>query len=207
MAYGLPWCKNEPATIGLASATSKILCGRHNQALSPFDAEAAKFSQFITTNVVDEPLSRGETTLSGPLLEKWAVKTLFNLGFIGALDRGVSRLIPAPELVRVLFSSRSLEDGAGLYFVSGGVSNDGFKVGLAWWAIANRTTGKPTGMMFTFNGVRLAVTIVGMRAETQLRGLGHAHGVDYAGATIIYRPPNIVMTSETAGRKLVNLQW
>jgi hypothetical protein len=206
-AFGLPWCKDEPVTIGLASATSKILCKRHNEALSSFDAEAAKLSRFISSNIVHEPLAHTDITLQGPLIEKWALKTFLNLGFIGALDRGVSRLTPPSNLVKSLFASDKLRNGLGLYFITGGVSNDGFKVGLAWNAIVNRKTGRPDGMTFTFNGLRLAVTAISLRAEAQIRGLGRLKGFDYSAAKVLYHPPNIIMASETAGNKRINLEW
>jgi hypothetical protein len=74
-AFGLEWCKDAPKTIGIASATAKILCKIHNEALSPFDAEASKLSQFLTANVWDDPLKTDTITLSGPFIEKWALKT------------------------------------------------------------------------------------------------------------------------------------
>src|SRR5688500_9935061 len=37
---GFPWCRDAPATIGLANLTSKVLCKRHNSLLSPLDSEA-----------------------------------------------------------------------------------------------------------------------------------------------------------------------
>lgn len=41
-AFGLPWCSDEPLSIELAAATARILCKRHNKALSDFDNEASK---------------------------------------------------------------------------------------------------------------------------------------------------------------------
>jgi len=207
-AFGLAWCKDEPVTIGLASATSKILCRKHNESLAVLDAEAARLSRFVSLNIVEDPLSHAAITLNGQLIEKWALKTLFNLGYIGALDQNsFTRLTPPYEIVRLLFTTEPVQDGIGLYFVSGGISNEDFKVGLAWRAIQNQENGKAIGMTFTFNGLRLAATIVPMRAEKQLRALGLVDGFDYTTAKVIYRPPNIIMGSETAGRKVINLEW
>jgi hypothetical protein len=207
-AFGLSWCKVAPVSIGLASATAKILCKRHNEALSDFDAEASRLSRFIALNVVDEPTLAAETNLDGRLLEKWALKTLFNLGYVGALDpESSTRFTPPPDLVQKLFTGDAVDDGAGLYLVTGTVSNAGFKVGLAWHTIRNRANGKPVGMTFTFNGLRLAVSLPPMRAEEQIRGLGTANEFDFGDARVIYRPPNIIMGSEIAGHKVINLRW
>ena len=38
---GLPWCEDKPKKIGIASLTSKVLCVKHNNALSEVDAAGA----------------------------------------------------------------------------------------------------------------------------------------------------------------------
>ena len=38
---GFSWCKSEEKRIGLGSLTKKILCEKHNSALSPLDAAAS----------------------------------------------------------------------------------------------------------------------------------------------------------------------
>jgi hypothetical protein len=103
-AYGLSWCKDHPVQISLSSAVSKILCRRHNERLSTFDAEAARLSHFLSANVLDDPMGDAQITLRGDLLEKWALKTFINLGYIGGLDpERHMRVRPSEELVRHVF--------------------------------------------------------------------------------------------------------
>src|SRR3954469_10804919 len=71
-AFGLPWCSDHPATIGLGSAVAKILCRKHNSALSDFDGEAAKLSRFLFANIIERPLDEGNVRIQGVRLEKWA---------------------------------------------------------------------------------------------------------------------------------------
>ena len=208
-AVGLPWCREKPVTIGLKSAVAKILCAKHNAALSPFDAEAAKLSRFLQTNVLDQPLVESSITLQGRLIEKWATKTFFNLGYIRGLHREQpNRLDPPPHLVRYIFENGPVADGVGLYFVTGRISNDNYPAGL-WWNVIQHPTRRQEifGLAFTFFGVRFVVSIPPIRAEDRIAGLGEINGFDYSAAKILYRPDNITLTSSSAGLKQIHLEW
>lgn len=208
-AFGLPWCRDDPVTIGMRSAVAKILCGKHNSALSQFDAEAAKLSKFLVTNVLDQPLAEAAVSLNGRHFEKWALKTFFNLGYIRGLHRGQpNRLDPPAHLVRHIFLDEPIPDGVGLYFVTGKVSNQDYGPGLWWNVIQNpKNTAEIFGMAFTFFGVRFVISILPIRAEDKIAGLGLVNGFDYSSAKILYRPPNIGLTSSTAGLKRIDLEW
>jgi hypothetical protein len=207
-AFGLPWCIDEPLSIGLAAATARILCKRHNEALSDLDNEASKLSKFITLNVFAQPLVDDTTTLDGRLIEKWALKTLFNLGYLGALDRPTfARLLPPADIIGCLFSDATVPEGAGLYLLSGGMTNEDYKTGLAWGPIRNHETRKVLGMTFTFNGVRFVVSMLPVRAEDRIRANGVVDGFDYGATNITYRPRNIILGSSSAGKKTINLSW
>jgi len=207
--FGLPWCKDRPVKIGLGNAVSKILCRTHNSALSTYDDEAAKLSRFLSNNILLSPLGNAEVTLNGVLLEKWSLKTLVNLGYIGALDHpAFARVELQDTLVRYLFRDIELKDGVGLYFLTGALSNESYQTGVSWNAIRNLGAGgEIVGMTFTFNGIRFVVSAVPVRAEQHIAAMGNVDGVDYSNAKIFYRPANIVLGSTTAGRKQINLQW
>jgi hypothetical protein len=162
----------------------------------------------MTANIFDEPLINATTTLDGRLLEKWSLKTLLNLGYLGALDRpSFSRLAPPLEIVECLFSTKTVSEGAGLYLVSGGLTNENYKTGLAWSAVRNQETSKILGMGFSFNGLRFVVNLLPIRAERKIKGMGLTGGFDYASASVTYRPNNIIFGSSDAGRKMINLVW
>jgi hypothetical protein len=208
-AVGLSWCRDEPVTVGLRSAVAKILCARHNSALSDFDAEAAKLSRFLQTNLLDHPLVESSISLRGRLLEKWALKTFLNLGYVRGLHRDRSNhLDPPPHLVHYIFRDGPIADGVGLYFVTGTVSNEDFPSGL-WWNVIQHPEQREEiyGMAFTFFGVRFVVSIPPMRAEDRIAGLGKIKGFDYSTAKIVYRPANITLSSQRAGVKQIHLEW
>ena len=207
--FGLAWCRDKPITVTLGSAVSKILCENHNAALSPYDNEAAKLSRFLSSNVLDNPLRNDAVTLNGVHLEKWSLKTMLNLGYMGALDQPTFRRVePAETLVRYLFRDAVLLDGVGLYLLSGGLSNESYNTGVSWNAIRNVSAGgEVAGMTFTLNSIRFVVSAVQERAEEYIRNMGFVAGVDYSKASVCYRPANIVLDSPTAGRKQINLEW
>jgi hypothetical protein len=62
-------------------------------------------------------------------------------------------------------------------------------------------------MTVTFFGIRFVVSIQPHRAEQKIAAMGLVNDFDYANANILYRPPNIVLTSNTAGSKRIYLRW
>src|ERR1051325_5267075 len=109
---GFPWCR-EPLKMGIGSARSKILCSKHNWALSPFDGEAAKLSKFILENLHLQPLAARRKCMNGIFLEKWALKTFFNLGYLRGFHGGEqpNRFNPPEGLVRYLYCNEPIADG------------------------------------------------------------------------------------------------
>lgn len=207
--YGLPWFGDSPRTIGLKSAVAKILCGKHNSALSKFDSEASKLSRFLTRSVLDQPIVEHTITLRGVLLEKWALKTFLNLGYLGALHREQPNEINPPEsLVHHIFHDDPIAEGIGLYFVSGKIANEGFEAGLSWNVIQNRDEMHQVfGMAMVFYGVRFVVSIAPIRAEEKIAQVGVVNGFDYSAAKVLYRVPSIILQSNVAARKQIHLLW
>jgi len=206
--FGLSWCKTEPKTIGLSAAVAKVLCRRHNSALSPYDSKASKLSRFLAANLVEQPMEASEIKLDGWLLEKWALKTFTNLGYIGALDpHNHAQLEPRKDIVEYLFRGASVADGIGLYLVSGSISNTNFTTGVSWNVINNRVDGEVLGMSVLLSGIRFIVNVVPMRAEKKIASMGLVNGVDYTNSRNYYRPYNITLGSDTAARKTITLKW
>ena len=207
--FGLPWCKDQPASVGLNNAVSKILCQTHNSQLSPFDSEASKLSRFLSSNVLEDPLKNDSITIDGIMLEKWFIKTMVNLGYLGAMDQPkYSRIVPEEAIVRYLFKNTNMHDGIELYFISGGLSNTDYKTGISWNAILNTSENdKIVGMLFAFNGIQFVACVVPVRAEELISKMGVINGIDFSIAKIIYRPSNIVLDCNDAGCKRINLLW
>jgi hypothetical protein len=125
---GLPWCKTEERTIGLASASSKMLCKKHNEALSCLDDEAIRMFDFlrelnrlraVQTGMPTQAWRAREWRVNGRLLERWFVKTLINLVHVQGQDMswpgGVRPRIPTREVVEACFGLAPIVRPRGLH--------------------------------------------------------------------------------------------
>jgi len=122
---GMPWLSpGESLETSVASHTAKILCKRHNEALSPLDAGAAEFFSILRQALIDlkrKTLSRKPILhlLSGEALELWMLKVACGLYFaIGAKDGIKLSRTHAIDLTKVqlAFFRREWDARAGLYF-------------------------------------------------------------------------------------------
>lgn len=208
-AMGLPWCRGTPKTIGLKSAVAKILCRKHNSELSVFDNEAANFARYIKDDLVGKPLFDSCILLRGSNLEKWAVKTFFNLGYLRALHpQQPNSISPSEKLVRYIFQNGAIDDGIGLYFISNSVSAETTRDGVSWNVIWNPDQiNQIFGMAIVFCGVRFVLSIIPMRVERQISELGVVNSFDYSKAQVAYRPPNIIFSNQNATQKRINFDW
>jgi hypothetical protein len=104
--------------------TAKILCKRHNEALSPLDAEAGRFFSVLTAALVDlerKTLSRKPIfhLISGEALELWMLKVACG-SYFGVGSKDGKRLTEnfAVDLAKVhrAFFEREWDPRAGLHF-------------------------------------------------------------------------------------------
>jgi hypothetical protein len=115
---GLSWQQNETFNIiPVSGLASRILCERHNNALSTLDACMGSFAQSIAD--YDAALNSNATsdaseirTYSGDDLERWMVKAL--LGLTASNNLAATNL--EPECVDLLFANTAWPEGWGLYF-------------------------------------------------------------------------------------------
>lgn len=123
---GFEWCPNELKEVGLASLTKKVLCGFHNNSLSPLDQAAIDlfkvFKEATRLQRVREGMgamrwSHSVFKIDGSKLETWCLKTLITLSVGGRVCLGPNSTDPnKPDkhLVRSCFSGK-LEQPNGLY--------------------------------------------------------------------------------------------
>lgn len=168
---GLPWCKDSPKRIGLASLTGKLLCTGHNSQLSGAD-EAGKLA-FNAFRDADElahhrnsqrPHRRWQVRrfdVPGLALERWFVKTTINLAITQksnlrwqATGDEVAR-VPR-EFVEVAFAKRDLRKPMGLYFVAQ-VGQHVLATETIAFAPLSLHGEHLVGGIFTFRGVRLLI--------------------------------------------------
>ena len=123
---GFPWCKDEFASVGIESITSKVLCRRHNGLLSEVDAAGIHaFNVFDKAAELTVQKASVATTptliideIDGALLERWFLKTFINLTYrtpflLGTM--GEQPGVPPRYLVDVAFGAAPFSYFMGLY--------------------------------------------------------------------------------------------
>lgn len=125
---GFPWCRDTPRRISVGNLTKKVLCQKHNSELSDLDmvgGEARK--AFSQTNRAGDfhgalPSIRGYHVafLDGRKFERWCLKTLISISFLGECPIGGNANGPGRvdgEAVRLAFGLSDFQSGTGLYSI------------------------------------------------------------------------------------------
>lgn len=200
-ASGLPWCKNKSIQIGLGRAVSKILCRKHNEALSIFDAEATKLSRFLLDQIGNNPQGHAELNLKGILLEKWLLKTAINLCHLGTF--GNKHNFPTHNHLEMLFQETSPPNGMGLYLVETSLSTKTARTGAHWLDIRDTSNSSLVAVKFSLNGLQFLVCLIDDRADKKI-----FEGKELSKYKFTYRPREIVMNGAiNAGDKIIRLEW
>ena len=115
---GLSWISDTPHTISSESLKAKVLCKRHNEALTGLDASAGRL--FKTLKSFQLGLASGWTLLAGEDIERWMLKLLIGLvvsGSICDLLPTKEKAIPPEPWLRILFGYDEMPEGWGLHFI------------------------------------------------------------------------------------------
>lgn len=118
---GMPWVPNGGLKrVSSASLNGKMLCERHNHALSLLDAVAAEYFRFFIAewsgDTIEVFLARGYD------LERWLLKMLCGLissGNATLEGKRLSTWTPPSEWLEILFGSSDVEAPAGLHSLVG----------------------------------------------------------------------------------------
>jgi len=122
---GLHWQKEgQVQNISKAGLVSKVLCSKHNEMLSPFDAEMGrlhatikKYDTSLQTDELDE-----FSIFCGEDLEKWMLKTTCNYIVSNQIYSGEQKVeCKMKEIyVDILFGNKPFPEGWGLYIDASG---------------------------------------------------------------------------------------
>lgn len=114
---GLPWQKAAgPTSISPNAFTSKVLCERHNRALSPLDSIASRLFQSLDEHCAAGSGQQLLYLFSGHDIERWLLKVLCGLAASRSIPPHVtaSTTVPKPWL-DTLFGVTDFSAGQGLY--------------------------------------------------------------------------------------------
>ncbi|WP_334387427.1 hypothetical protein [Bradyrhizobium sp. AZCC 2262] len=150
--------------LAIDNLASKILCKRHNEALSPLDAEAGSFFRSLTEALAD--LERSSTSrkpnfhlASGTALEYWMLKVACGMYFsIAAKDKVRLSETHTIDLIKIrrAFFEGIWDDRGGLYFKG----HIGSAMTTAWSVVVSPLSDDAAKI---FSGVRIA--LLGLELE------------------------------------------
>jgi hypothetical protein len=142
IADGFAW-QTGPRSLSPGALTAKVLCERHNSALSPLDTAIRNL--YSALDRADTGQQAGDRLLDGEDVERWAVKVLLGLttsGNVLGANGKPERLETVPEQwLRYLFGDEAAPQGCGFYYVGDGI--DGFDADLLDVAVNRWPPGDP----------------------------------------------------------------
>jgi hypothetical protein len=150
---GMPWLPDgDEKKVSIESLTAKILCIRHNNALSPLDAVAAEFFRFFT-EAWSDPGTEVYLTC-GFELERWLLKMLCGLVVSGNATLAGQRLpiwMPPTEWLQILFGTENVESPAGLHSIIGRYRAPNASLNVN--PVFKSSTGQPIALAFAVSGI------------------------------------------------------
>lgn len=176
---GVPWLNGQTLETGANSLRAKVLCTRHNNALSPLDAVAAIVVDHLRADQTQlarlyDPSSGADprpafTMVSGPLWERWMLKSLIGAMEAGAFGAGSERIdawapdVDIPTFIEVLFYGESFPEGTGM---SIGKDNPGAMSSaneVALTPFSSISQGGLIGVTLTIGVLEMSLSLVPLR--------------------------------------------
>lgn len=172
---GFPWQKSGKTTLPPNALAARILCQRHNSALSNLDSLAVRLFKSLDEGGIAENAKNLLYLFSGHDLERWLLKVLCGMAFSNNLpiDLRIDLSIPQ-EWIEILFGYRDFPENMGL-FMCNEVGHP-FKGphGIAMRTIANKD--RLTGLGLFICGYEFILSMSGMLNRK------------YDGRGFVYRP-------------------
>jgi hypothetical protein len=181
---GMPWQKpGEAAVYGKESLTARVLCERHNNALSPLDAHGAATVRHLKsgfTHATKRSLSTRPSIslVSGPAFEAWGYKVA-----AGFFEASIARFDGTPaggaspsklDSLAEALSGRLLSPPAGLYVRAH--EGDGTGNSISFAPIRSEDAQTPSGISIYFCAFEFAFIFeVRNSNPAGLLELGYAH--------------------------------
>lgn len=202
---GLPWMKGATMTLPTNALASRILCERHNSALSPLDSLAETFFRAtrddqLSYSVPNDSNSTIDsfTLCPGPQLELWLLKLLWgslaskSIRVDGQIATQLKAGIDLGVLADVLWRGTAWPDQWGLYSQQHSIDPHGSPNSVAMQSFT-APDGSVLACAVEFGALRLIVALGKLEGPT---------------GTVLYRPGGIQFTTvSAASEKVIGLTW
>jgi hypothetical protein len=159
---GFPWVKGDISkAIPIEQFTSRVLCSRHNRALSPIDTQGGRFVRWIRDFCNSSaPPPRARVLFSGHDLERWCLKTFLGFLAAGVLQsspgQAIRRVNVSPQVIDLFFGRVADEWGRGLWVRTDPQRPVSTELALSLSPMCNQVTGGLFGLTFNFFGFDFA---------------------------------------------------
>lgn len=215
---GDPWCQGSERKISVASLTAKILCTKHNSAISPLDEEGINavrlFEQFFPDNMKSNHKAPFKDVINGHLFERWLLKTAINNSVksdlhigIGMSDSSLGK--PSPYLLAVVFGELQFTHQMGLYVIgnSAPISLTAGQITI----IPVHRDGNIGGFYFHIRGLNVFLSLYPSHPVPSLKSLGMTEEVGFFKGLLdsvpVYRPAYITVFDECLAPQQVAFSW
>jgi hypothetical protein len=201
---GAPWLREgETKALPVNELVArKILCKRHNAAMSPLDTAAGNF--FAAIKSIYEDLGDNKTLsrkpqwwlLSGEELELWLLKTVFGLYYSGNVAKDRKKLCDVQRINRVLmeaFQGSPIPPPCGMYIMRGQDTSFAPNT-LDLTSLSSDNNEAMVGLRFRFLGLSLLMLIDPLTVYTEAFLAGLIYRPHYIGFRNRLRTHTIALT-------------
>jgi hypothetical protein len=179
---GPTWLTGEEnRQVSINSLGSKVLCERHNKALSNIDEIGKLFFQYILAENVQSRF----LMINGGELERWMLKVLCGYISSGNLLSDLKQWQPPNHWLQVLFGSDVIPNGSGLYVLRGKDISTPIKQ-IKIWAIESNQKGIFNGLLFIIAGFQFLFFMDSPRRDIPV-------GITNSGWQMRYKPECLVI--------------
>jgi hypothetical protein len=151
--------------------TAKVLCRRHNNALSPLDNTIGKFYEVLSG--AHEGREVGAHEFDGEDFERWAIKVLLGLVVSGTLFGTDGKEATVPELyLSILFGDEDMPEGCGFLYIGDrvdGLDADLLNVAVNRYPPDDPEAGSIFGVTIRLPGFQFMTTVTARLAVEKQR--------------------------------------
>lgn len=176
---GLSWLSG-PRKITPKALQAKVLCERHNNALSSLDTTIGRFYDVIAAAQKGDNI--GCHIFDGEDIERWAMKVLLGLAMSGNLrgrDGRPAKAYALPEqYLRILFAEESMPDGCGFFYVGDPIDDIDaglLDVSINHYPLDHQNAGEVFGVTIKLLGFQF-ITSVMARIEVERQRIWYRPG-------------------------------
>jgi hypothetical protein len=207
---GLRWLNGVERRLPKSRLTAGVLCKRHNELLSPVDAEAGRLS--ILLRQVATGANPPAYALGGWLLERWCLKVLVNYMFSGWGPGRADTVLC--HYVEAVFGIRTLGGGSGLYIPSIVTVGEATDADFCHWAALTDSSdvSRVHGIIISIRHFVMALVLSETATpETVSPLLEDGPGIESFGiganVSAVHRPKGLTLRGRGPGETQLRLKW